>query len=154
MVELPLADAFPAACSYNLLHSFEQLWRDQRLVAPLELFALVGDQPHVVAILEHAAELRGRHGALWIAPRSSPQTPVGQGLDKLCDAVVAGGIELEGQGHKCGPLRIKNDRSNLVSFEVFPNVAVAKGRPSEGPALACLFAHLVGDVGSISSGTN
>src|ERR1035438_8864326 len=90
-------DAIAASLVEDVLHPVEQLQVEEPFVPTPELLAPIAHVADVVPVAQHFLELRGRHWASRMAPGPSPQSSVGEFVSELFEAVVACGVQLEGQ---------------------------------------------------------
>ncbi|HTA33962.1 MAG TPA: hypothetical protein VK721_11100 [Solirubrobacteraceae bacterium] len=117
------ADSVPVE---HLLYVVEGRAVDQGVVASLALDAIVGDNPRVVVVAEHAVDHAASHrfaGPLVAA--SGAQTGILKDARNGRDGVVAGRGQIEGELHQGGPIIVYGNGSDLAPVDVFTDVAVA-----------------------------
>ena len=79
------------------LDSFEEFRLDQGLMAAGVLDAVVGDDAEVVPVPQEGPQFGVGDGSSGVATGTCAQAAGGQFVDEVFQAVVAGGVQLEGQ---------------------------------------------------------
>ncbi|MDO3645652.1 hypothetical protein Q3A91_01595 [Nocardia mangyaensis] len=150
-LEVVLQHSVPlsAAASHvaNILNSVEQFLRDDRLVPTGIQLSIDGDPTGVVRVLEHPVQQFERHRSFGdVSPCAGSQPEIcHRGFEPL-QAVLAGGIQLEGHADQRCAVRVDRDRVDLFAFVVHACVDVADPGDAQGSAVECLGAHLLLDV--------
>nr|WP_249358086.1 hypothetical protein [Nocardia cyriacigeorgica] len=150
-LEIVLQYAIPLSAAAtdvsDILDPVEQLLTHDGLVSTWSKLAVDDDPSRVVGVLEHPVKQFEGHRPLWdVAACAGRQTEICHLRLEPLQAVVAGGVQLEGHAHQRRAIRVKRDRVDLLALVLHPCVDVSDFGDAERAAVERLGAHLLLDV--------
>ncbi|MDA8297664.1 MAG: hypothetical protein M0004_13955 [Actinomycetota bacterium] len=145
----PFARALHGAGGEQLLDPVERGPLHERFVAPLVGDAVPLDDADIGTMGEEVRHARDGHRLGRVATVASPvaKPPVGHLLGQPLDGPLARRVELEGDSHERGALRVGDDVGDLAAADRLSDVQVAEGGLVGVAAELRLLAHALSDLG-------
>ncbi|HKR82496.1 MAG TPA: hypothetical protein VJR27_05895 [Candidatus Saccharimonadales bacterium] len=124
------------------LHGLEGVGVDERLVFAGVLDAVVGDDPHVIGVVQDAVQVLDVDGPFGQGLGfRQPESLVVQFVGERAEGVVAGGVEPETFRDERPHDGVDDDEPDVFAFGPFADVLVAERRFAGGAADLDLFAE-------------
>lgn len=118
----------------GVLYTAENVFVDERLVTPVDLFTLVAHVAEVVSVAQHQREFVDRDLLGRVSRgRSAAQAPVVEFIRQVGQGVIAGGVQLEGQPDEGSTVGVEGDGADLAAFRAVEDIKVTYAGSGTSP---------------------